>query len=185
MEKFGLDDTNVAGMGSYMIRDAIRADAGPMGRVVVTEWQATYPGLVDQAKLDALDPVKAADRWRGIIDDLESGTLPAPRLKCAVDQSYGAVVGFALGGPARDVDAPAANEVWSLFVDSSHHGSGVAAELLSSVIAPAARDAYLWVATGNGRAIAFYRKHGFDFDGQTRVDSGWNCHESRMLARRH
>ncbi|ANI90878.1 Hypothetical protein BJL86_0067 [Dietzia timorensis] len=155
-----------------------------MGRVVVTEWKNTYPGLVDHDKLDALDPVEAADRWREIIDDLETGTFPAPRLKCAVDRNCGAVVGFALGGPARDVDAPAAHEVWSLYVDSSHHGSGVAAELLASVIEPAAREVYLWVATGNARAIAFYRKHGFHVDGQTRVDPGWNCHESRMRIRR-
>lgn len=173
----------MADVGSYIVRDAVRADAESLGRVVVTEWQSTYSGLVDQDKLDALDPVDAAERWRGIIDDLESDTLRAPRLKCAVDRSCGAVVGFALGGPARDFDAPAANEVWSLYVDSTHHGSGVAAELLSSVVAPEAGDVYLWVATGNGRAIAFYRKHGFDFDGQTRVDPGWTCHESRMLAR--
>jgi hypothetical protein len=51
--------------------------------------------------------------------------------------------------------------------------------------APAAvigrRSAYLWVAGGNARAIAFYRKHRFDLDTATRYDPDWDCHQSRMV----
>ncbi|GAA1008833.1 hypothetical protein GCM10009551_090760 [Nocardiopsis tropica] len=54
-----------------------------------------------------------------------------------------------------------------------------ASRLLDAVVDPGT-PAYLWVAAGNGRAIAFYRKHGFDLDGAARHDAEWDCHELRM-----
>ena len=41
--------------------------------------------------------------------------------------------------------------------------------------------AYLWLATDNARARAFYRKHGFELDGAEQFDTEWSCHESRMV----
>jgi ribosomal protein S18 acetylase RimI-like enzyme len=43
------------------------------------------------------------------------------------------------------------------------YGTGVAQALMAEAIGD--RAAYLWVVEGNDRAIAFYRKHGFDLDG--------------------
>jgi len=80
----------------------------------------------------------------------------------------GRIVGFATDGTPRDSDPPAATELWSLNVLPRHHGRGVSANLMAAVIGQ--RSACLWVATGNARAIAFYRKHRFALDTATRYD---------------
>lgn len=42
----------------------------------------------------------------------------------------------------------------------------------------------LWVLDGNSRAIAFYQKHGFKFDGQEKAEQspGFTIQELRMEA---
>lgn len=80
----------------------------------------------------------------------------------------GRIVGFATDGTPRDSDPPATTELWSLNVLPRHHGRGVSANLMAAVIGQ--RSACLWVATGNARAIAFYRKHRFALDTATRYD---------------
>ena len=68
----------------------------------------------------------------------------------------GEVVGFTM------VDG---DEVEQVFVDPDHHGSGVAAALLSAAerqVADAGYDAtWLAVVEGNARARRFYEKHGW------------------------
>ncbi|WP_331456861.1 GNAT family N-acetyltransferase [Gordonia sp. HS-NH1] len=76
--------------------------------------------------------------------------------------------------------APASTEPWSLNVVPRHHGHGVALELMTSVLGGTGVPAYLWVVRDNARAVAFYRKHGFELDGGTRYDPDWDRHEVRM-----
>ncbi|NMD55629.1 GNAT family N-acetyltransferase [Tsukamurella conjunctivitidis] len=135
--------------------------------------------MVDQAKLDALDPVSRVPRWEAIIADLDRQEARGVRTRCAIDAATAQAIGFATGGAARDDGAPSNVQLWSLNVLPDHHGTGVAAALMNAVIGDG--GAYLWVATGNARAVAFYRKHGFEFDGAVQFDEEWSCHESRMV----
>lgn len=165
----------------YTIRPLAPGDADEVAAVHVAIWKATYPGMVNQAKLDALTPSDRIDRWRRTITDGERQEQRGVRTRCAVHEPAGDIIGFATGGPARDDDAPAPTALWSLNVLPRHHGSGVAARLMSAVIGDRTGPAYLWVAAGNARAITFYRKHGFELDGVTRFDPKWDCRESRMV----
>jgi hypothetical protein len=134
-------------------------------------WKATYAGLVDKAKLDALHPRDRIARWANIIADIDQQSARGVVTRCAVEVSSGREE------PPRDSDAPAATELWSLNVLPNITAASSAPT--SAVIGQ--RDAYLWVATGNTRAIAFYRKHRFGPDNATRYDPDWDCHESRMV----
>ncbi|QHK22458.1 GNAT family N-acetyltransferase [Pseudarthrobacter psychrotolerans] len=73
------------------------------------------------------------------------------------------VVGLADSGPGRDEDGPEALELYSLYTLRRTRGSGLGAALLSAAIGES--QAYLWVLENNARALAFYLKHGFRFDG--------------------
>jgi ribosomal protein S18 acetylase RimI-like enzyme len=166
-------------VNTYRIRGVTAGDAHQLGTAHVAIWKATYAGLVDQAKLDALHARDRIARWTKIIADIDQQAARGITTRCAVDVSSDRIVGFATGGSPRDSDPPATTELWSLNVLPRHHGRGVSADLMAAVIGQ--RDAYLWVATGNARAIAFYRKHRFELDGATRADVEWDCHESRMV----
>ena len=71
----------------------------------------------------------------------------------------GVPIGWASTGPPRDEDPPTDTELWSLYLASTHHGSGVARQLLEAALPPSAA-AHLWVLDGNDRAVAFYRRMG-------------------------
>ena len=137
--------------------------------------------MMNQAKLDALASGDRIARWVRIIDGMSNQVAGGVHTRCAVLDSTGSIIGFATGGTPRDDDAPRPTELWSLNVLPQHHGSGIAARLMNEVTGRPAGPMFLWVATRNARAIAFYRKHGLQLDGATRFDPVWECHESRMI----
>ena len=93
------------------------------------------------------------------------------------------VVGFVSYGDFRDLDKRA-GEIIALYVLKSYYGKGVGRQLMEAAFA--ALDGYqeilLWVLEDNKRAIAFYEKMGFVFDGQEKViDLGKAVKEKRMI----
>jgi ribosomal protein S18 acetylase RimI-like enzyme len=166
---------------SYTVRPLAPGDADEVAAVHVAIWKATYPGMVNQAKLDALTPADRIDRWRRTITDIDRQEQLGVRTRCSVHEPSGDIIGFATAGPPREEHPPAPTALWSLNVLPRHHGSGIGARLMSAVIGDRTGPAYLWVATGNARAIAFYRKRGFELDGVTHFDPEWDCQESRMV----
>ena len=84
----------------------------------------------------------------------------------------GRIIGFAFAGPAFDPEArgmPRELQVYNLYLTAAHHGTGAGQALLDAVIG--ARPAMLWVAKANPRAVAFYRRNGFEFDGTEQRDA--------------
>ncbi len=93
------------------------------------------------------------------------------------------VVGFVSYGDFQD-SATIAGEIFALYVLKDYYGKGVGQQLMQAAFA--ALDAYqeivVWVLEDNKRAIAFYEKMGFVFDGQEKViDLGKAVKEKRMI----
>lgn len=149
------------------VRLARASDAGQLARVHVDGWRQTYRGTVPDAVLD--DPELLATRerfWHGALTDERWA-----RNRVAVAESGDTVVGIAMAGPPPDPEAWWRVQLHVLYVDAAHHGSGAAADLLDTVVDPS-ESAALWVVDPNPRAQAFYRKHGFTPDGNTRTEDG-------------
>ena len=135
-----------------------------------------YAGHLPADYLEGLDPMRSVERWR---------------LRLEMDEPDGIVVvatgpdaeivGIASAGPSRDEDAPTEWELYAINVLAVHHGAGVADQLIAAVIAQ--RSATLWVVRGNARAQGFYRRHGFEVEGATKVHEGTGAPEIRMLRR--
>ncbi|MBK9741008.1 MAG: GNAT family N-acetyltransferase [Actinobacteria bacterium] len=145
------------------VRPAVPGDAEAIARVHVATWQAAYRGLLPDAFLDGLRWEDRLARWTAAL------STPGPTEGGAwVAVENGTEIrGFVEWGPARDEDLGAAgNEVYAIYVAPTAWRSGVGAALLGVV--PTSRDAVLWVLAGNVRALAFYRRHGFDLDGMAR-----------------
>lgn len=139
---------------SDLVRPAVEADAPGIHAVHRASWLETYTHLVDAAVIDRryADAERWHARWRELI----------ARGAVTVAERDGRIVGWAYALPAG-ADAPRPLELEGIYLLAAAHGSGLGQALLDAVIGDA--PAFLWVAEGNTRAEAFYRRNGFVRDG--------------------
>ena len=93
------------------------------------------------------------------------------------------VVGFISYGNFRD-EAIQAGEIIALYVLKDYYGKGVSEQLMHAAFVALDQfsEIYLWVLKDNKRAIAFYQKMGFTFDGQEKIlELGKPVKELRMM----
>ncbi|GAA3645869.1 GNAT family N-acetyltransferase [Microbacterium marinilacus] len=162
---------------SLVVRPAVFADAEQIARLHVETWRQTYAHLLPT---DFFGPAHARmrqDMWTRVLRD------PHDEWTVRVVEADDSLVGFATSGPAASSDGddpPRARQLFSLYVDVSRHGAGIGRALLDAVLGDDA--ALLWVAKQNPRAIAFYMRNGFTFDGEERADPGTpSIEEARMV----
>lgn len=162
-------------MSEIEIRRAVPGDADRLSEVHIRTWQLAYAGLIPQAVLDTLDIVARAARWRTTLEN------PKAQGRTWVALEDGDIIGFSSSGPARGDDPPWPLELWALYVHPRRHGSGAGRLLADAAIGEL--PAFLWVLDGNARAIRFYEKIGFAFDGATKDErhGGVTLHERRMV----
>ena len=93
------------------------------------------------------------------------------------------VVGFISYGNFRD-ETIQAGEIIALYVLKDYYGKGVSKQLMHAAFVALDQfsEIYLWVLKENKRAIAFYQKMGFTFDGQEQIlKLGKPVKELRMM----
>ena len=93
------------------------------------------------------------------------------------------VVGFISYGNYHD-ETIQAGEIIALYVLKDYYGKGVSKQLMHAAFAALDpfSEIYLWVLKENKRAIAFYQKMGFTFDGQEQIlELGKPVKELRMI----
>ena len=93
------------------------------------------------------------------------------------------VIGFISYGNFRD-EAIQAGEIIALYVLKDYYGKGVSEQLMHAAFVALDQfsEIYLWVLKDNKRAIAFYQKMGFTFDGQEKIlELGKPVKELRMM----
>ena len=137
---------------------AVLNDEDARGKAFVhwKTWQAAYAGLIPDAYLT--DPA-FRERCEKIALAFRENTLLA--------KDGDRVVGFAAYSPYRGEDLPDAAELDGLYVLPEYWGRGIGFTLMNAA-AEAMGDRpviALWVLDGNERAIRFYERYGFRFDG--------------------
>ena len=93
------------------------------------------------------------------------------------------VVGFISYGNFRG-ETIQAGEIIALYVLKDYYGKGVSKQLMHAAFVALDQfsEIYLWVLKDNKRAIAFYQKMGFTFDGQEKIlKLGKPVKELRMM----
>ncbi len=136
------------------IRRGVPADAEALVRLKLDCWDEAYTGLMPQEVLDAQreDVSALAARWRKI---LATGHT-------SVAEHDAALIGFVNAAPGSEVPGLEI-QLFALYVRAAWWGTGVGHALFASAVGE--RSAYLWVLEGNDRAIRFYERQGFRFDG--------------------
>ena len=131
------------------------------GYVHCTAWQEAYRGIVCDRYLDTMTVEATTVRARKFPEN----TLVA--------KDKDKVVGFAVYSPSRDEDLPDAGEVDAIYVLSEYYGRKVGYRLMNEAISRLSEfdTIFVWVLEKNERAIRFYHRYGFEFDGSKKE---WN-----------
>lgn len=164
-----------------MIRMATSADCHDLAALHVLTWQQAYKELMPRTFLQGLDLEleTRSKKWKQAISE--------NLVLVSLDYDDDTLVGFAACGKCLDSDAESTwGELRALYYLESYWGTGRAQALLHEALDQLSANgnsiATLWVIDGNSRAIAFYKKHGFSFDRQEKVEQkpGYIICELRM-----
>ena len=125
------------------------------GYVHCTSWQEAYRGIVSDRYLDTMTVEATTARAR----QFPENTL------IAKDKEK--VVGFVVYGPSRDKDLMDAGEVIAIYVLSEYYDRKIGYRLMNEAISRLKEynTIFVWVLEKNERAIRFYQRYGFEFDG--------------------
>ena len=135
-------------------------------------WQEAYSGLVDRSYLDKLTIEKCTEmafRWPNNL---------------LVAKEKDTVVGFAGYGAYNDDTLPGTGEVFAIYVLKEYYGKGIGYALMCAALEKLSeyKKIAVWVLEGNHRAIKFYEKCGFRFDGtKKQIKLGTVNTEIRMI----
>ena len=138
-------------------------------------WQETYAGLVAKDYLDHLTLQKCTDiafRWRDNI---------------LVAKENDSVVGFVGYGAHGDDALPEAGEVFAIYILKEYYDQKIGYALMCAALEKLSvyRKIAVWVLEGNQRAIKFYERVGFRFDGtKKQIQLGTANTELRMVLSR-
>jgi len=108
------------------IRAASVADARAIADVLVRSWHATYAGIVAQSYIDRMSPEAQSLRWQKRLSDGE------PVTAVVAQDTNGAIVGFAAGGPLREKHGAFDGELYALYLLPEAQGQGIGRMLLSA-----------------------------------------------------
>src|SRR6266540_4156357 len=149
------------------VRTAHRGDVREIAALHVRAWQRAYRGLMPDFLLDSLSVVEREAEWKRAMSH-------QPQLQVLVVDVDHRVLGFSAAGPSRDGDAARGTaEVYAIYVDPDHVGTGLGRILLAHTLedfrSRGYRTATLWVLEGNDRARRFYELAGWRANGATRT----------------
>jgi GNAT superfamily N-acetyltransferase len=149
-----------------LIRPAAPHDAEALTDLHLDVWEEAYGALIapEILRKRRLTRPERVAQWADNLVRTKGRTL------LAWNDEGSRLLGFVSVGPGRDepgVGLPGL-EVWALYVRAETYGHGVGHALLLEAIG--ADPAYLWVLDGNERAINFYERQGFVFDGVSKTE---------------
>ena len=161
---------------NYVVKQMQTADEiDGKGYVHYKSWQETYAGLIDSEYLQKITEEKCKAIARKWTDNI------------LVAKDGDKVIGFVGYGKYRDDTLADYGEVFAIYVLADNHGQKVGYELMNAAINKLSdyNKIAVWVLKGNERAIKFYERYGFRFDGtEQEIMLGTPNTELRMIYKR-
>ncbi len=167
-------------MDEITIRTARPEDSGPIARLDVETWQATYAGILGTPYLAGLKPARRETGWANVIRRVPND------VHVAVDPA-GEVVGFGSCGACRGEPNFTA-EVFTLYVAPDWQNQGIGRRLLVAMFGPLVElghnSAVIWVLRENPARFFYQRLGGKEvrrkllpFNGAEIPASGYGWHD--------
>jgi ribosomal protein S18 acetylase RimI-like enzyme len=139
----------------FQIRPARMEDAAAIAHVQVESWRTTYPGIVPDAFLNALNKEERARSWQE--------QMPTENNFLFVAEDETGIFGFASGGEVRDRLEGYDAELYTLYLLQGRQKQGVGRALtlrLSFALqACGFKSMLVWVLEQNS-SVEFYRRLG-------------------------
>ena len=157
------------------IRAMTAKDVPSVSRLLGESWRRTYsPIMGAEATARLSDDKHAPER-------LAAELLDNNTMSFVAERTDGTIAGYAMA----EMDGTGDVMLDRLHIDKAEFGSGLAADLLHAVLAAHAGIASiaLEVIEGNDRAIAFYRKYGFEVVERRAAAHGVGGHASLIMRR--
>lgn len=148
------------------------AETDGKGYVHYKSWHETYAGLIDADYMEGITLEKCIETARQWPENI------------IIAKDGDRVIGFVGCGAYRDETLPGYGEIFAIYVLKEYHGQKVGYELMNAALGRLAdyRKIAVWVLKGNGRAIRFYERYGFRFDGtESEIVLGSPNTELRMI----
>lgn len=160
-------------MCRYMIKE-MESEEEINGKAYVhfTSWHETYTGLVDTKYMNGITLekcIKIAQKWRENILVAKDGDK---------------VIGFVGYGAYRDATLPEHGEVYAIYVLKEYQGLKIGYALINAALKKLTehKKIAVWVLKDNNKAIRFYERYGFKFDGtDAEIKLGTSNTEQRMI----
>lgn len=167
-------------MTQIIIREASVEDADEIARVHTLAWQETYAYAFGVEALAEINQQRRAEGWAKILAGEYEGD-GTEKVVVVAEAPSQKVFGFASMGRDQDNPTLELRQLYAIYLLQSHQQRGLGRQLLQTIIAD--QPASLWVLRGNDRAINFYRRQGFEFDGTERTEEFFKlpAHELRMV----
>ena len=160
-------------MSDYIIKPMqTESEIDGKGHVHYQSYQETYAGLMDAEYLNSMSEEKCkeiAHKW-------------PENLLVAKDGEK--MIGFVGYGKYHDDTLADCGEVFCIYVLADYYGKKVGYELMNAAFEKLKeyKRIALWVLKGNERAIRFYERYGFRFDGKEEtIQLGTPNTELRMI----
>jgi ribosomal protein S18 acetylase RimI-like enzyme len=143
----------------FFIRTAARTDLEAIRALLVETWHHTYDAFLGREKVTEI-----TDSWHSI--PALAARLERPRSEFILADNGREISGVAFADASEDGKTVTLRQ---LYVLPALQGRGIGNQLLNEIIEcfPEARRMRLEVEEKNGRAIAFYRSHGFSETGRS------------------
>ena len=171
-------------MSKIQIRSATIYDAAPLSTLATTVFCDTYGAVIPSDVLQ--EYIENAFSVEALRVDLSH-----PSTKYVVACHNETLIGFSKLAPTdvpSGVCSTRAIELVKLYVAKGYHGLGVGAALMERTICEAKALRYdgIWLCVwkNNERAIAFYRKWGFEMVGTTQIFVGHIVFDDLVLERK-
>ncbi|NDK32388.1 GNAT family N-acetyltransferase [Nesterenkonia haasae] len=147
----------------FTVRHPKLHEAEGIASVHVKAWEEAYSGIFPEQFWNEESYQRRLNSWRQMLAD------QAHRARTRVTEVDGTIVGMAQIGPPHEEDVDVEHELYMMYLLAEHQGSGASSAMLEELLNN--KSASLWVLKDNPRAQAFYRKHGFEPDGEE-IDLG-------------
>ena len=146
---------------TFEIRRAVLEDASSLANIIVESWRSAYSDLIPKDEIiKYLDKERRQQQFEKFIADEEIILI----------QTYdGIPAGLVFANKANDEQIEYCGSIYSIYILEEYWGKGLGTRLMDRVINilqdEGCKRVSLWVYEENKRAIRFYEKCGFIFDG--------------------